>query len=143
MEKRKFSWKEALLLVLVLAVAAGVYLYAKTRPKGAEAVIEQDGEVYRRVVLADLKEPLTLEVNGAVIELDKDGAHFVSSPCPDKICVNKGSYQACGRICRVPAAARECAHRGRRQRDRLRNGIKEYDHRKRDAPKGTPLFLKG
>ena len=59
MEKRKFSWKEALLLVLVLAVAAGVYLYAKTRPKGAEAVIEQDGEVYRRVVLADLKEPLT------------------------------------------------------------------------------------
>ncbi len=34
MEKRKFSWKEALLLVLVLAVAAGVYLYAKTRPKG-------------------------------------------------------------------------------------------------------------
>ena len=55
MEKRKFSWKEALLLVLVLAVAAGVYLYAKTRPKGAEAVIEQDGEVYRRVVLADLK----------------------------------------------------------------------------------------
>ena len=36
----------------------------KTRPKGAEAVIEQDGEVYRRVVLADLKEPLTLEVNG-------------------------------------------------------------------------------
>ena len=64
MEKRKFSWKEALLLGLVLAVAAGVYLYAKTRPKGAEAVIEQDGEVYRRVVLADLKEPLTLEVNG-------------------------------------------------------------------------------
>ena len=118
MEKRKFSCKEALLLVLVLAVAAGVYLYAKTRPKGAEAVIEQDGEVYRRVVLADLKEPLTLEVNGAVIELDKEGAHFVSSPCPDKICVNKG-------------------------RDRLRNGIKEYYHRKRDAPKGTPLFLKG
>ena len=60
MEKRKFSWKEALLLVLVLAVAAGVYFYAKTRPKGAEAVIEQDGEVYRRVVLADLKEPLIL-----------------------------------------------------------------------------------
>lgn len=96
MEKRKFSWKEALLLVLVLAVAAGVYLYAKTRPKGTEAVIEQDGEVYRRVVLADLKEPLTLEVNGAVIELDKDGAHFVSSPCPDKICVNKGIIKRSG-----------------------------------------------
>ena len=89
MEKRKFSWKEALLLVLVLAVAAGVYLYA-------EAVIEQDGEVYRRVVLADLKEPLTLEVNGAVIEIDKDGAHFVSSPCPDKICVNKGIIKRAG-----------------------------------------------
>ena len=96
MEKRKFSWKEALLLVLVLVVAAGVYLYAKTRPKGAEAVIEQDGEVYRRVVLADLKEPLTLEVNGAVIEIDKDGAHFVSSPCPDKICVNKGIIKRAG-----------------------------------------------
>ena len=78
MEKRKFSWKEALLLVLVLAVAAGVYLYAKTRPKGVEAVIEQDGEVYRRV------------------ELDKDGAHFVSSPCPDKICVNKGIIKRAG-----------------------------------------------
>lgn len=98
MEKRKFSWKEALLLVLVLAVAAGVYLYAKTRPKGAEAVIEQDGEVYRRVVLADLKEPLTLEVNGAVIELDKDGAHFVSSPCPGQNLCEQGDYQACGRI---------------------------------------------
>ena len=120
MEKRKFSWKEALLLVLVLAVAAGVYLYAKTRPKGAEAVIEQDGEVCRRVVLADLKEPV-----------------------PGQNLREQGDYQACGRICRVPAAARECAHRGRRQRDRLRNGIKEYDHRKRDAPKGTPLFLKG
>ena len=65
-------------------------------PEGGRAVIEQDGEVYRRVVLADLKEPLTLEVNGAVIELDKDGAHFVSSPCPDKICVNKGIIKRAG-----------------------------------------------
>ena len=61
-----------------------------------EKYFEQDGEVYRRVVLADLKEPLTLEVNGAVIELDKDGAHFVSSPCPDKICVNKGIIKRAG-----------------------------------------------
>ena len=53
-------------------------------------------ELRRRVVLADLKEPLTLEVNGAVIELDKDGAHFVSSPCPDKICVNKGIIKRAG-----------------------------------------------
>ena len=39
---------------------------------------------------------VTLEVNGAVIELDKDGAHFVSSPCPDKICVNKGIIKRAG-----------------------------------------------
>lgn len=128
---------------MVLAVAAGVYLYAKTRPKGAEAVIEQDGEVYRRVVLADLKEPLTLEVNGAVIELDKDGAHFVSSPCPDKICVNKGIIKRAGESAVCLPQRVSVLHRGRRQRDRLRNGIKGYYHRKRDAPKGTPLFLKG
>ena len=35
-------------------------------------------------------------MNGAVIELDKDGAHFVSSPCPDRICVNKGIIKRAG-----------------------------------------------
>ena len=35
-------------------------------------------------------------MNGAVIELDKDGAHFVSSPCPDKICVNKEIIKRAG-----------------------------------------------
>ena len=96
MEKRRFSFKEALVLVLVLAAVLAIYIYAKTRPNGAEAVIERDGEVYKRVKLANLTEPMTVEVNGAVIELDKDGAHFVSSPCPDKICVNKGVIKRAG-----------------------------------------------
>lgn len=96
MEKRKFSWKEALPARFGARCGGRRVSLCQTRPKGAEAVIEQDGEVYRRVVLADLKEPLTLEVNGAVIELDKDGAHFVSSPCPDKICVNKGIIKRAG-----------------------------------------------
>lgn len=96
MEKRRFSFKEALVLVLGLAAVLAIYIYAKTRPNGAEAIIERDGEVYKRVTLANLTEPMTVEVNGAVIELDKDGAHFVSSPCPDKICVNKGVIKRAG-----------------------------------------------
>ena len=64
-------------------------------PEGGAVIVRQK-PLARRVVLADLKEPLTLEVNGAVIELDKDGAHFVSSPCPDKICVNRGIIKRAG-----------------------------------------------
>ena len=53
MEKRRFSFKEALVLVLGLAAVLAIYIYAKTRPNGAEAIIERDGEVYKRVTLAN------------------------------------------------------------------------------------------
>ena len=91
MEKRRITFKEILCLLVLLALAAGAYLWSLMQPDGGTVVIEQDGEELYRIDFTARTETETLTVNGTVIEVGPAGAAFVSSPCPDQVCVRHGA----------------------------------------------------
>lgn len=96
MEKRRFTYKETLVLAALIALTAVLYIALQPRGAGSTAVIEQNGAEVARVSLSALAEPEEFEVNGAVIACSRDGARFVSSPCPDRICVDAGLLTRAG-----------------------------------------------
>lgn len=96
MERRKITYKEILCLLALLALAAALYLHGLQRPAGGTAVIEQDGRELHRIAFASLPETETLSVGGTVIEVGPEGARFVSSPCPDQVCVRTGLCSRAG-----------------------------------------------
>lgn len=96
MEKRRITCKEILCLLALLALAAALYLHGLQRPAGGTAVIEQDGRELHRIAFSSLSEAETLSVEGTVIEVSPEGAAFVSSPCPDQICVRAGLCSRAG-----------------------------------------------
>ena len=82
MEKRRITRREILCLLILLALAAALYLHGLQRPTGGTAVIEQDGKTLHRIAFASLSETETLSVGDTVIEVGPEGARFVTSPCP-------------------------------------------------------------
>lgn len=99
MEKRRFTYKECLLILLLLIAAAALYLWSLLRSAGSTVIIEQNGTELRRVSFSALTEPETVQLGEVVIEVNPDGARFVSSPCPDQICVGSGT------VCRAGESA--------------------------------------
>lgn len=96
MERRRIALREIVCAVLLLAAAAGLYLWSLNRPAGNTVVIEQDGQTVYRIDFSALSETETLEINSTVIEITPEGASFVSSPCPDQICVKAGQCSRAG-----------------------------------------------
>lgn len=90
MEKRRFTYREGALLLILLILAAGLYLWSLSRPAGGAVIIEQNGAELYRIPLSSLTEPEILEINGTVIEVSESGARFVSSTCPDQVCMQAG-----------------------------------------------------
>ena len=52
MEKRRITRREILCLLILLALAAALYLHGLQRPTGGTAVIEQDGKTLHRIAHA-------------------------------------------------------------------------------------------
>lgn len=96
MEKRKFTYREAVLLLAIAAVAAAAYLFMQLKPKGSAAVLALDGKTVETVPLMQLSEARTYTINGTEITVSRDGARFASSPCPDKLCVKTGMVTRAG-----------------------------------------------
>lgn len=96
MENRKFTKKEGFLLLLLLILAAGLYLGMQLAPAGSTVILEQDGTELRRVTLNTLREPETVQVGEVFLEFSREGARFVSSPCPDQVCVHAGRISRTG-----------------------------------------------
>lgn len=96
MEKRRITRREILCLLILLALAAALYLHGLQRPAGGTAVIEQDGKTLHRIAFASLSETETLSVGDTVIEVGPEGARFVTSPCPDQVCVRAGLCSRAG-----------------------------------------------
>lgn len=96
MEQRKFTYREGILLLLLLIIAAVIYLCTLFQPKGSTVIIEQDGKPIKSVELSSLSSPELLQLGEVTIELSRDGAGFVSSPCSDKVCVNAGMLSHAG-----------------------------------------------
>ncbi len=80
------------IIIILMIIAAAVILYFGTRPfikEGNSAQILLDGRVIKTL---DLKKDTTFSPEGmdVVFEVSNGRARFVSSDCPDKICVNTG-----------------------------------------------------
>ena len=100
MEKRRITRREILCLHILLALAAALYLHGANFNDSVfsrfTAVIEQDGKTLHRIAFASLSETETLSVGDTVIEVGPEGARFVTSPCPDQVCVRAGLCSRAG-----------------------------------------------
>ena len=86
--------QDVLLIVILLAVAGALLLWFQLRPAGAlVAIVEQNGQVIRRIDLNWLSQAEEVDLGGPyhVQLLAEPGAiSFLSSDCPDKTCIRTG-----------------------------------------------------
>lgn len=65
-----------------------------------QAVIRQNGNVIRVIDLNSDEVPCTIDIGGEYdvkIFVDSKGAYFISSECPDKLCIKTGKITAPGK----------------------------------------------
>lgn len=102
MEPRKrITPREAVLLLLLLLAAAGLYFWLDASPQAVTAIVEADGVPVLTQDLTALSEPITRTIPGqnghtVIIEFAPGGARFISSTCPDQICVRTGTLRHAG-----------------------------------------------
>lgn len=99
-KKRRFFRLGDLTVIAVIlaAVISGVLLIAVQRSGLSEegrkvAVISVRGEAVQEIELDCVTEPYELEVIGDLtvkLEISDRGVRFISSECPDKLCVRRG-----------------------------------------------------
>ncbi len=92
----KLKYGDFLILGTVLTVSALLFAFSFFPGEGLRAEISLDGEPYASVELQELEEERLIEVGSCRILLEKDGASFLSSACPDKLCVNRGKLKRAG-----------------------------------------------
>lgn len=88
------------LAVLITGIAA-LLLISLSQGGGRTAVVEYRGETVRVIDLDGVKEGYTFTVSGdleVVIEVSPQGIRFLSSPCPDKRCVEFGLLNKKGQV---------------------------------------------
>ncbi len=87
-------------VVLIAALLAAVVVWLVwPRPDGCIAVIEQDGEELQRIDLSSLVEEKEIDLGGSyeVRLLAGPGyIEFLSSLCPDQVCVRTGRLTKAG-----------------------------------------------
>lgn len=89
--------RDVLLALLILAVAAAVWLWP--RGQAQTAVIEQDGRELARVELAQVTQGYAMEIPGeypVTLWIEPDGVRFESASCPDKLCIRTGKISRAG-----------------------------------------------
>lgn len=79
-----------IIVATVLAVSVVLFLTSLPADERLVAEISLDGEVVRQVRLYELSEEESIKVGGCEILLENDAVSFLSSECPDKLCVNRG-----------------------------------------------------
>lgn len=91
MEKRRFASRSDFIpVIIIIVLAVGAYFLFTCGQSGNYAEILADNTVIKRVDLSQDSE-FSLEGYEGVTFSVKDGAiSFVSSDCPDKICVRTG-----------------------------------------------------
>lgn len=57
-----------------------------------------DGEIYKVIDLSAVEDEETVALGGCEIKITKDGACFLSSDCPDGLCVKRGMMTASGDV---------------------------------------------
>ena len=81
--------------VLFISITLFVFSFLSTDER-LTAEISLDGETVRQVSLYGLTESEIINVGGCEILLERNGVTFVSSPCPDKLCIKSGKLKRAG-----------------------------------------------
>lgn len=100
-ERRLFARRDLLLFGALLALCGLLFWGLSRSPKGAVAVVEQNGRVVLRQELAALEGPLETVVKGenglsVTVEISGDGAAVTAAECPDQVCVRTGRLTQAG-----------------------------------------------
>ena len=99
--KRKyFTLADLLIVAAVLCVVIlGSFRFFAPSEQSLVAVVKVRGEVTHEITLQKVDEPYELKVSGecsVVIGVFPDGVQFISSECPDHLCVNTGKLSSAG-----------------------------------------------
>lgn len=93
--KRFFARTDIIVAAVILALAAIAALVFMLSDRGARtAEIYVNRKLHKTINLETVTAPQTIEIDAnlkVVIEADTGTIRFVSSQCPDKICVNTGT----------------------------------------------------
>lgn len=103
-----FGKKDFLLILCFFLIAAGFFIFLFFfSPQGRIAIIEHSGQEISRIDLATISEPQEIDIGGPYgirLLAESDGIRFLSSDCPDQVCVRTGKITTPGQsaIC-LPA----------------------------------------
>lgn len=98
-ELKKVLRKGDIIVFLSLIAVTVIWFLFPLFSSGEETVrIHVDGEVYKEYLLSDLRDEELICVNGCQIKIGSDGAVFVSSDCPDGLCVKRGLLHNIGDV---------------------------------------------
>ena len=85
-----------IIMALVLVLAGIIFAFFAPRGSGEYAVITKDGkQIYKVNLNSALR---TYEIDNVVIEIGNGHAAFVSSDCPDKVCIHSGKLSVAGQV---------------------------------------------
>ena len=86
----QLKWGDLLVASLIVVAAFSCFLLLLPRGDAAEAVVTVDGREVARIALGEGVHK-TIDVEGrCFIEIAGDRARFLSSDCPDQVCVHTG-----------------------------------------------------
>jgi hypothetical protein len=103
---RKLFGKYDIIIILALVAVALAFLAPKLfSTERLTAVISQNGETVETVDLSEIEESYEIELDGAVILVEKNAVSFKEADCPDRLCVKCGKLSHIGdtAVC-VPTA---------------------------------------
>ncbi|MBQ7005771.1 MAG: NusG domain II-containing protein [Clostridia bacterium] len=85
-----------IIVAAVLVISIMLFIFSFSDGESLVAQVSLDGEAVRQVRLYELTEKESIRVGGCEILLERDGVTFLSSECPDKLCVNRGKLKKAG-----------------------------------------------
>ncbi len=100
MKNSKLLKKGDILIIVSIAVVSLLWFFLTFLSFGEKQQVRiyLDGEVYRSIELSQVKEEETVEFDGCEILVTKEGACFLSSDCPDGLCVKRGMMTKSGDV---------------------------------------------
>jgi len=105
MKRKLFGKYDLIIILLFLAVSSVLLLPKLFSDKKTTAVIYQNGKMIKAIDLAAVEESYEIELDGAIILVEKNAVSFKEADCPDKLCVKCGKLTRAGdtAVC-VPTA---------------------------------------
>lgn len=91
----RLRYGDFLLVGAVLLISLVLFFGSFTSEK-LQAELYLDGERVSTVELYSLTGSETMTLGDCELLIEKDGVTFISSDCPDKLCVNRGKLQKAG-----------------------------------------------